>query len=327
MAGHLHAANGRGFLAVQVVHLDGTGIGGIARDEPGHRVGTGQGVQGALLDHLQAVPVLIQGVCGVAADPVHVDLRGFQDLRHKEPVTHGHDDVPGLHHNAVPEGVLLVQQFDHNGLQGFDGRGRAGGDQVVVVGVEQGHTVEDRGVVEQDGIHLLVDRALGGGRVHTGHLGDKAHVVVDKRLPGHGELAAVGCHLALGEKFGLRGVVFQFAALTHAQELAGTAGQVLVILGGLEVGHAALGGPHLEGGGDGLVSLHNGLADRVVQDRGEGRRGVEELAAGHVPQVVLGHTEKGGRGPQALPGHALNGQIAQGQAAHLLRVLAGRTWK
>ena len=35
--------NGRGFLAVQVVHLDGTGIGGIARDEPGHRVGTGQG--------------------------------------------------------------------------------------------------------------------------------------------------------------------------------------------------------------------------------------------------------------------------------------------
>ena len=259
----------------------------------------------------------------MAADPVHVDLRGFQDLRHKEPVTHGHDDIPGLYHNAVPEGVLLVQQFNHNGLQGFDGRGRAGGDQVVVGGIEQGHAVKDRGVVEQDGIHLLVDRPLGGGRVHTGHLGDKAHVVVDKRLPGHGELAAVGCHLALGEKFGLRGVVFQFSVFAHAQELTGAAGQILVVLGGLKVGHAALGGPHLEGGGHGLVSLHNGLADRVVQDRREGRRGVEELAAGHAPQVVLGHTEEGGGGAQALPGHTLDCQIPQGQAAHLLRALGG----
>ena len=216
-----------------------------------------------------------------------------------------------------------MQQFQHGGLQGVNGRCGTAGNQVVVGIVEQGNAVENGGVVDQDLVNLLVDRALGTHGVKAGHFGDETHVVVDKRLAGHAELAAKGVDLALGKQFRLGGVGFQFAVFTHAQELTGTAGQIAVILGGLKVAHAALGGPQLERGGDLLVHLDNVLADRVVQDRGKRRGGVEELAASLVPQVVLAHTQQGGGGAHAVAGHALNGQIAQGVAAHFLRTLGG----
>ena len=65
-ARNLAAANGGGFLAVQVINLQALGVTLIAGDKPGDRVAAAsQDVQGALLDNLQLIAVLIQGVRGV----------------------------------------------------------------------------------------------------------------------------------------------------------------------------------------------------------------------------------------------------------------------
>ena len=137
----------------------------------------------------------------MTADPSHVDHGGFQDLRQLKAVAHGDDHILGFHHDGVTERIFLVQQFQHGGLQGVNGRRGAAGNQVVVGVVEQGNAVENGGVVDQDLVNLLVDRALCACSVQAGNLGNETHVVVDKRLAGHAELAAKGVDLALGKQF------------------------------------------------------------------------------------------------------------------------------
>ena len=115
--------------------------------------------------------------------------------------------------------------------------------------------------------------------------------------------------------------MFQLSVFPHQQELTRAADQIAVILGGLEVGHTALAGPKLEGGGDILVSVFDPLSDCVVQDGRECRRGIEELTAGQSPQIILAHAQQACCAALAVSGHTLNGQVPQAHPPELFCAL------
>ena len=65
-----------------------------------------------------------------------------------------------------------------------------------------------------------------------------------------------------------------------------------------------------------VVELHDALADGLVEDGREGRRGVVELTAHLHVKVIRGHTQQLG-GVAALAGQTLDGQVAEAHALEL----------
>ena len=177
--------------------------------------------------------------------------------------------------------------------------------------VKQRHAVEHGGVINKDLVDLLVNSALCACGVQAGDLGYKADIVVDERLTRHGELPAVGVDLTLRQKLGRRLVGLQLAVFADAEKVACAAGKVAVILGRLEVGNAALSGPKLERGRNGLIQLDDVFPDSVIKNRRECRSGVKELAANGVEKIVLAHTQQRGGSAYAVTRKAFDSHVAQ----------------
>ena len=185
--------------SVQIVHLYGLHQPWICRHKPGAGGTSGQDIQDGLLYHFDLVPVLgIQHVYGVAADPLHVDLRRAQDLLHFHAVAHRHNDGGRLHHNAFAKLVRLQSHHFNHFHQHRNTGGAARGDQVLVGLVEQWGAVENCGVLIDPLIYLAVDLLLGLTGVLFRHIGQETNVVIDERLAGHTELGGVGVQLAGG---------------------------------------------------------------------------------------------------------------------------------
>ena len=113
-----------------------------------------------------------------------------------------------------------------------------------------------------------------------------------------------------------RSAVLQLAVLRHEFEVANTAEDIGVVGSGLEVGHAALASPGLEGGGNFLVFLHDGLLDGGIKDGRERCSGVEEVTAESGVEVILAHAEQRGS-LLAVTGQALDGDVTEAHAAEL----------
>ena len=84
-----------------------------------------------------------------------------------------------------------------------------------------------------------------------------------------------------------------------------------MILGRLEVGNAALSGPKLERGRNGLIQLDDVFPDSVIKNRRECRSGVKELAANGVEKIVLAHTQQRGGSAYAVTRKAFDSHVAQ----------------
>ena len=89
-----------------------------------------------------------------------------------------------------------------------------------------------------------------------------------------------------------RSAVLQLTVLRHKFEVTHTAEDIGVVGSGLKVGHATLASPSLEGGGNFVIFLHDGLLDGGIKDGRERRSGIEEVTAESGVEVILAHAKQ-----------------------------------
>ena len=205
------------------------------------------------------------------------DLRGPEDHGQIEFIAHRDHQRPRSHVNGIPELIGLLLHLQYRRLDGGLRRCHVGCDQVLVARGEQRRAVEDRRIVEQDAVYLLVDGLLRSRCVQSGYAGQEADIVIDECLARHGELLRIGFELPLRQQLRAGQVGLDLAVLRNLQEVADTADDVLVVCSLLEVRKASFCRELLERGRHMVVQLHDGLLDGAVHDGRKCRRRIVEL--------------------------------------------------